>query len=131
MIHIRTLTRALAFLSLIICAFMLPCALLAVADKNVDTALVFFAIILALAIPGTFFIRLLYHSKRGELSARDGYLLVFVAWVGIAFFASLPFYFSAAVPTMADAFFEASSGVSTTGAPVSDDISSLHGALMR
>ena len=53
-----------------------------------------------------------------ELSTRQAFLLTTSAWVLITTFASLPFIWSELKLSPTDAFFEAMSGVTTTGATV-------------
>jgi len=52
-----------------------------------------------------------------DLRPRDGFLLVAFTWVVLAFFASLPLYFHLPI-SYSSAFFEAISGLTTTGATV-------------
>lgn len=61
---------------------------------------------------------LTWHYNR-ELRQRDGFTLVFMLWVGFAAIAAMPFYLYFS-PNMSytDAFFEAMSGLTTTGASV-------------
>ncbi|MDE6311339.1 MAG: TrkH family potassium uptake protein [Muribaculaceae bacterium] len=52
-----------------------------------------------------------------RLSKRDGFLLTSFVWVAFSLFGMLPFIFSKSTPcTVTDAFFEAMSGFTTTGA---------------
>ncbi len=60
-----------------------------------------------------------------DLSQREGLLLVVVTWLGVCFFGCLPFFFSPYFPTLTDAFFEAASGFTTTGATVLDEVEVL------
>lgn len=66
-----------------------------------------------------------------ELSARDAFAIVTFGWLLVAMAGGLPMFFSRAVPTYIDAFFEAVSGVTTTGATVITNIESVpHGTLL-
>jgi trk system potassium uptake protein TrkH len=56
--------------------------------------------------------------RSGELSIREGLLVVVTVWVGVSGFGSLPFYFSPHFPSFTDALFESVSGFTTTGATV-------------
>ena len=68
-------------------------------------------------------------KKRKELSVRDGFAIVALAWVFMAAFSALPYYFSSDFNYI-DSFFEAMSGITTTGATIINDIESLsHGLL--
>ena len=60
-----------------------------------------------------------------DLTQREGLLMVVAVWVSVAFFGCLPFYFSPVFPTFTDAFFEATSGFTTTGATVLDKVEVL------
>jgi trk system potassium uptake protein len=60
-----------------------------------------------------------------DFTQREGLLLVVVTWVAVATFGALPFYFSPWFPSFTDAFFEAASGFTTTGATVLDRVEVL------
>jgi trk system potassium uptake protein TrkH len=54
--------------------------------------------------------------RKGDLSQREGILLVSTVWIAAGLFGCLPFYFSPWFPGFTDAFFESASGFTTTGA---------------
>ncbi len=120
--HIRHILRMLALLSLLVCVFMVPCAAVAAGYKEHTAFFAFIRSIAVMAAPSLLVILFTRNPGRKNLNARDGFLLVFLAWMGTSLFAAIPFYLSGALPTWADAFFEASSGISTTGATVIKDI---------
>lgn len=65
-----------------------------------------------------------------QLTRRDSYVLVSLAWVIFSFFGMLPFYISGYIPDITNAFFETMSGFTSTGATILDNIESLpHGLL--
>jgi trk system potassium uptake protein TrkH len=53
-----------------------------------------------------------------ELTVRQGFLLTTLLWLTTTIFAALPFYYSNLELGAADAFFEAMSGITTTGSTV-------------
>jgi trk system potassium uptake protein TrkH len=57
-------------------------------------------------------------SSTGQLTIRQAFLLTTLAWVVIPAFAAMPLAFSDLDLTYTDAFFEAMSGITTTGATV-------------
>lgn len=57
-------------------------------------------------------------TERRELTHRATFLVTTLGWLGIAAFSALPFAFSHVDLNYTDAFFEAMSGVTTTGATV-------------
>ncbi len=56
--------------------------------------------------------------KSKKLTSKDGFAIVALAWIIVAFAGSLPFYISGAIPNFTDAWFESMSGVTTTGASI-------------
>ena len=72
------------------------------------------------ALPG-----FLLRPAREDLSARDGMAVAGLSWVILSFFGALPFVFSGAIPHLADAYFEACSGFTTTGSTILTEIEHL------
>ena len=60
-----------------------------------------------------------------ELRPRDGFTLVFLLWLGFAAIYALPFYLYVPNSGYTDAFFEAVSGLTTTGATVISSLDTL------
>lgn len=62
--------------------------------------------------------------------AKEGFIIVSVAWLAMSAIGALPFVFSGEIPSFTDAFFETVSGFTTTGASILDNVESLsHGIL--
>ncbi|MBQ5695691.1 MAG: TrkH family potassium uptake protein [Clostridium sp.] len=68
--------------------------------------------------------------KTKDIYAKEGFLTVGLSWIVISFFGALPFVFSGAIPSIVDAFFEASSGFTTTGATILTEIQSLPNGIL-
>jgi len=65
------------------------------------------------------------------INAKDGFITVALAWIFMALFGALPFVLSREIPNFIDAFFESSSGFTTTGSTIVQDVESLsHGILL-
>ena len=60
-----------------------------------------------------------------NLTNRDGFAIVTFSWITTAIVGSLPFFISGAIPNITDAFFESMSGVTTTGASILGNISTM------
>ncbi|MGB7533157.1 MAG: TrkH family potassium uptake protein [Halobacteriota archaeon] len=56
-------------------------------------------------------------GAKGVIKRREGFVIVALGWLAVAFFGSLPYVFSATLGPM-DAFFESMSGFTTTGSTV-------------
>ena len=66
-----------------------------------------------------YFSTLYYRNKNNiELKARDGFVIVTAGWIMISIFSSLPFYLSSSQLSITNSFFEAMSGLTTTGATI-------------
>jgi trk system potassium uptake protein TrkH len=63
--------------------------------------------------------------QRRELRVRDGFLLVSLVWVLLPAFAAMPFYLYFPGMSFTDAYFEAVSGLTTTGATVIEGLDAL------
>ncbi|MBQ8674447.1 MAG: TrkH family potassium uptake protein [Bacteroides sp.] len=77
-----------------------------------------------------FLLAFLGRKAERQLTRRDGYLIVSLTWLVFSLFGMLPFLLSGYVPNVTNAFFEAMSGVSSTGATILDNVEALpHGLL--
>jgi trk system potassium uptake protein TrkH len=61
---------------------------------------------------------------------REGYLSVALSWALFALFGSLPFFFSGEIPSFSDAFFESTSGITTTGSSILTNVDALSKGLL-
>lgn len=71
------------------------------------------AILAVLSLPG-----LLQKPKNRRFYAREGFVCSALAWLLLSAFGALPFMFSGAMTSYADALFETVSGFTTTGATI-------------
>ena len=62
---------------------------------------------------------------RRELTQREGILLTVAVWLAASLFGSLPFVLAPGIDSITDAVFEATSGVTTTGASILAEVESL------
>ncbi len=77
-----------------------------------------------------FVLRVATRNRSHVLYAKEGFLIVALAWLSTSFIGCLPFVISGAIPSLVDAFFETASGFTTTGASILTDIEALsHGML--
>ncbi|UCD71476.1 MAG: TrkH family potassium uptake protein [Syntrophobacterales bacterium] len=78
------------------------------------------ALILSAAITtGTgAFLFLIFRGTTEEIFHREGFAIVALGWASVAFFGSLPYMLAGVLPSFVEAYFEATSGFTTTGATV-------------
>lgn len=129
MINIRLINRILGSLLFQETLMMLVCMGVAIGYKEED--------ILPLASSSVttlfacFMFKYFGRNARNSLSRRDACLLVSMIWVVFSLFGSLPFLLGGYIHSFTDAYFEAMSGFTTTGATIIDDVESLpHGILL-
>ncbi len=72
-----------------------------------------------------------YSRKRPKaFTRRDGYIMVTCSWLAFALFGMLPFYIHGHIPSVTNAFFEAMSGITSTGATILDNIDEMPRGLL-
>jgi trk system potassium uptake protein TrkH len=64
-------------------------------------------------------------ADTNKFSNRDGYLAVTLSWVVFSLLGTLPYLISGTIPNFIDAFFESTSGFSTTGSSIIRDVEIL------
>ena len=65
---------------------------------------------------------LAFRQPEFKLSVRETFVLTTASWITISLFASLPLWLSSSEMSLTDAFFEAMSGLTTTGSTVLSDL---------
>jgi trk system potassium uptake protein TrkH len=83
----------------------------------------FLLVVIALALVG--FAACFKKPASMHLYAKEGLAIASLSWLVVSFFGCLPFVLSGEIPSLTDAFFEATSGFSTTGASILTDVESM------
>lgn len=119
---IHIVLRVLGLLSVIISLTMVFPLIWSIIDGTPDTIAFLMSMTLGIGI-GTILYLLGDRSREyAELNVREAFAVVSLSWVMASIVGALPYYMGEYLPTFADAFFEAMSGFSTTGATVFTDI---------
>ena len=119
-INLRMLCKVLGQLLLVETAFMVLPLTLCLAYHE-DDAWAFVIVMVITAITGSA-MNFLSHPGNHILRRRDGLLLSSVAWIAFSLFGMLPFILCKTPLNVSEAFFEAMSGFTTTGATVIRDV---------
>ena len=67
--------------------------------------------------------------RREELYQKEAFALVAAVWIVMSLFGALPFVINRDIPNYVDAFFEITSGFTTTGASILNDVNISHSSL--
>ena len=96
-------------------------------EKSLYAFLITFTIALCMGLCLTLFNK----PKNKEIFAREGFVIVALAWICLSAIGALPFVISGEIPSYTDAFFETASGFTTTGASIVRNVEELsHGVLL-
>lgn len=60
-----------------------------------------------------------------NMFTKEGFIIVSLSWILLSFFGALPFVVNGDIPSLIDAFFETSSGFTTTGSSILTDVEAL------
>ena len=128
MVNFRIISKIIGSLLFIEGLFMGWCALMSFAYHEDD--LMAFLISLLVTFGSGFFFLYLGRDADNSLNRRDAYVVVTAAWAVFSFFGMFPFLIHGSITNFTDAFFESTSGFTTTGATIIDDVEILpHGIL--
>ncbi len=120
--NLKLVLKILLILISIVSAFMMvPVAFSIYYNDGMELAFILPAAIgMASGLVAVAFVR----SRSQQLSKKDGFLLVTLAWVTISFFGALPYILGVHM-SLTDAFFETMSGFTTTGASILTNIEAM------
>ncbi len=126
----KIVLRIISYLLLIVCGFMLTAVSVALYYREFAVSKAFIEPVAVTALIAAIFLFATRSSSRGQPSFKDGFLFVVGGWGMAALIGSLPFYLSGTIPSFCDAYFEAMSGFTTTGASILTEIQSLPRAIL-
>jgi trk system potassium uptake protein len=118
---LRPILLVIGILLIILAVFMAPPMIADMAVGHPDWQ-VFLAAGSVTMFPGVSLVLMNRSPDFGELTGRQAFLLTTLVWAVLAVFAAMPLAFSDLDLSLADALFEAMSGITTTGATVIVDL---------
>lgn len=113
--QIAPILRALGLLLLCLAGAMSLPVLIALVTGGPETFPLFLSLI---CTAGGGLLCFLAYRRRIDIGPREGFVIVTASWILFSAFGALPFYFAGMLPSYTDAYFEAMSGFTTTGATV-------------
>lgn len=82
------------------------------------------------ALLGASLLTLLKKPRKKVFYAREGFIIVALAWFVVSVFGALPFWISGAIPNFIDSLFETVSGFTTTGASILTNVEAMPMSLL-
>jgi len=104
-------------------AFMFLSAFVSIVTKDGVTLEISLAAISLFILGALLMLATKNHNK--QIQKRDGYIIVALGWIIMAFSGTLPYLFTNTIPQISNAFFETTSGYTTTGSSILTDIEIL------
>lgn len=84
-----------------------------------------FLISIGIALVAGSALTLIFKPGSKVIYAKEGFVIVSLAWLALSVVGALPFYISGEIPSFVDAFFETVSGFTTTGASILTDVEAM------
>ena len=128
-LNLKSLFKAVGFLMIIISLSMLAPAFVCLYYGEYATLESFLLVILPNFMTGTIMFLNLSPSNT-RLTMRDGFLIVSLCWLVASLMGALPFWLSKVTPDFMDAFFESTSGFTTTGSTILSHLENLPKGLL-
>ncbi|MDR3225390.1 MAG: hypothetical protein LBT52_03725 [Clostridiales Family XIII bacterium] len=114
---------------LVIGAAMAPCVFIALGYREYAEVKIFAFLLLVLGISGLALF-LPARMSTHQIKMREGFFIVALCWILMSALASLPYLIGGHLPNFIDAFFEAVSNITTTGANVIPDLAALPASML-
>ncbi|MCI7010366.1 MAG: TrkH family potassium uptake protein [Prevotella sp.] len=124
--------RFIAYLVGLLLAFesMLLLACCCVSMMYGESDLMSFIVSFSICLAASAMLLVYGRKKKSAPSRYEAYIVVALSWVFFTVFGMSPYLLGGYIPTITDAFFEAMSGFTTTGATILDNIENMpHGIL--
>ena len=123
----RLTFRTVGMVLLVESALMLVPLVVSLLYASDDSLALLVSALLAASVGGML---TLLRPLNDNLRAREGFAIVALSWIFVSFFGAVPFVIHGCIPSMVDAFFEITSGFTTTGATLLTDVESIPKGLL-
>lgn len=116
--------RVLGFMLTAMGISMIPAFIASIYFHESNQTIPFLLTIIITILIGNIIVITIPPSEK-KIKARDGFLIVSLAWIIASFVGAVPAFASGAIPNFIDSFFEACSGFTTTGASLIENIENI------
>ncbi len=110
------------------CLLILPLIVCAVyQEKWINYVAFLVPMLLSFTIGALFNVK---KAKSSKMLAREGFIIVGLSWFILSLFGCIPLMISGEIPNFFDAFFEMTSGFTTTGCTIVEDVTALSHSIL-
>ncbi len=128
-LNLRAIVKILSFVMVLLSMAMLPSLLVSLIYGEYATAVAFLKIIAPLLVLGAV-TAIRIKTRSPKLRLREGFLVVALSWLLASLVGALPYLLTGTIDSFVNAFFESTSGFTTTGASVISDVESLPNGIL-
>ncbi len=125
--NFRMVRYVLGLILILGAVLMTPSLLVSIIYKEISGVAILAAMLLCAAAG---LILRAHPPENRSMQAREGFVIVALSWIVLSAFGALPFFFSGAIPSYIDAYFETVSGFTTTGASILTEIEAMPRGLL-
>ncbi len=122
-VNLRLIAKTLGFLLILEALFMLAASAVGWSFHRLENPAMLIAS-LTTVISGLLLFGINLNASK-QMGKREGFLIVSLSWIVVAFFGSMPYYLGGHIPSFTDAFFETMSGFTTTGSSILSNVEAL------
>lgn len=126
---LSVLRQILGRILMIEALFMIPPLIVGIIYREPSNNLLAFGVTIGLLL-STGLIMSRGQINQDFIGIKEGFAIVSLSWILLSFFGGLPFVFSGEIPSLVDAFFETSSGFTTTGASILVDVEAMSQSML-
>ncbi|MFQ5535949.1 MAG: TrkH family potassium uptake protein [Gemmatimonadota bacterium] len=124
---LRKVANVVGLLQIFVSGAMILAWLAALAWGDPHASALLYSALITAGVGGAFYAGTRF---QGDITAREGFAIVALAWTATSVFGALPFLFAGVAGGPFRAFFEAMSGLTTTGATVFSEIEALPAGIL-
>lgn len=127
--NFKTVFNIVGIILIILSIFMLLPVGVSIINHSSDLTALVLSFFLTF-FSGTVILAITKQYRHEDLMYREAFMTVTLSWLSVSFFGCLPYIFTGSVSSFTDAFFEAMSGFTTTGASIFADVESIPAGLL-
>ncbi len=128
-LNIKAIVKIIGMILTILGVSMVPSVIVSLIYNEQSVAIAFIKLIIPTILIGIYIIRKI-DVKRTKLKIREGFLVVALTWLIASILGAFPYIMTGLIDNFINAFFESTSGFTTTGATLLSNVEILPKGLL-